>query len=210
MSAQAPPLALVGTPLLRFVGNLSIVSHDIGFDLGFLAQFDLFRQNLAVDTFDLAAGACPRQERYNLTTLATRRTSPSPTRTRAGRRPRQPAPFPGVDRGRQSPGARCAGRDSPPDRSQPVGLAPHLSRNGSPYHLHRPASRHPPGHSDTPRSTDRELQRGAPPRRVPTALDVDTLADFLAPGGPLTAIFPGYEHRPQQVDMLRGVADTFK
>ena len=40
---SAPPLALVGPALLRFVGNLPIVGHNIGFDLGFLAQFDLFR-----------------------------------------------------------------------------------------------------------------------------------------------------------------------
>ncbi|MCO5242711.1 MAG: hypothetical protein M9927_02540 [Anaerolineae bacterium] len=34
-------------------------------------------------------------------------------------------------------------------------------------------------------------------------LDVDGLAGFLEPGGPLAQVFPGYEHREPQIEMLR-------
>ena len=40
-------------------------------------------------------------------------------------------------------------------------------------------------------------------------LDVDALAALLGSRGPLAQAFPSYEHRPQQIDMLRAVAEAF-
>lgn len=39
-------------------------------------------------------------------------------------------------------------------------------------------------------------------------LDVDALATLLQPGGAVARVFPAYEHRPQQVKMLRAVANA--
>ncbi len=39
-------------------------------------------------------------------------------------------------------------------------------------------------------------------------LDVERLAGLLAPGGLFARAFPHYEHRPQQMEMLRAVANT--
>ncbi|MHB1132569.1 MAG: helicase C-terminal domain-containing protein [Chloroflexota bacterium] len=50
-----------------------------------------------------------------------------------------------------------------------------------------------------------ELQPIQPRREVP----VDELSDLLGPEGPFAASFPGYEHRPQQQEVLRAVADAF-
>jgi DNA polymerase-3 subunit epsilon/ATP-dependent DNA helicase DinG len=54
----------------------------------------------------------------------------------------------------------------------------------------------------------------APPAELvaadqPEPLDVDTLCAFVEPGGPLETVFPGYEHRAPQVEMLRAVAGAF-
>lgn len=43
------------------------------------------------------------------------------------------------------------------------------------------------------------------PNRVRKPVDVDELAQMLEPGGLLARRFPGYEHRPQQVQMMREV-----
>ena len=208
--AQAPPLALVGPPLLRFVGNLPIVGHNIGFDLGFLAQFDLFRQNLAIDTFDLATVLLPRQERYNLTTLAARFNITLADAHRA------------LDDARASLHLFLAlievgSRLAPAVLAEIRRLTAHSQWALRPiFHEMAALAASTDPRRATPqvvpgrtRWTDAGYDAALHPRRVPMALDVDALADLLAPGGRLAAIFPGYEHRPQQVDMLRGVADAF-
>ena len=50
-----------------------------------------------------------------------------------------------------------------------------------------------------------ELQPVQPKREVP----VEELAQMLGPSGPFAASFPGYEHRPQQQEVLRAVAQAF-
>jgi ATP-dependent DNA helicase DinG len=53
---------------------------------------------------------------------------------------------------------------------------------------------------------ERERLRLAP---TPSKLDVDGLAAMLEEGGLFNQQFPGFEYRPQQVDMLRVVAQAF-
>ena len=48
-----------------------------------------------------------------------------------------------------------------------------------------------------------------PTPRTRVALDPDALESVLAPGGALQALFEGYENRPAQLEMLRGVATRF-
>jgi ATP-dependent DNA helicase DinG len=57
--------------------------------------------------------------------------------------------------------------------------------------------------SDEP--DEEELVRAAQPR----ALNVDELAAMLEPNGLFAQHFPGFEHRSQQVEMLRAVATAF-
>ncbi|MCZ7545034.1 MAG: hypothetical protein M5R40_16600 [Anaerolineae bacterium] len=47
------------------------------------------------------------------------------------------------------------------------------------------------------------------PKDSRTPLDIDALADLIAPGGALAGSFPGYEFRREQVDMLAAIADAF-
>jgi len=63
---HAPPLASVLPRLRRLVGDQPIVGHNVGFDLSFLGRHDLFRDNPAIDTFELASILLPHAGRYNL------------------------------------------------------------------------------------------------------------------------------------------------
>src|SRR5690606_19303844 len=46
------------------------------------------------------------------------------------------------------------------------------------------------------------------PLDEPLPLDIDEVASVLEHGGPFSRHFPEFEYRPQQVDMLRGVAQA--
>lgn len=47
------------------------------------------------------------------------------------------------------------------------------------------------------------------PADSPRPLDLDELEEVFSPGGALAATFEGYEQRPQQVEMMRAVAEAF-
>ena len=47
------------------------------------------------------------------------------------------------------------------------------------------------------------------PAEHPAPLDTAWLTSLIQPGGHFGRAFPGFEHRPQQVDMLRAVAEAF-
>jgi DNA polymerase-3 subunit epsilon/ATP-dependent DNA helicase DinG len=57
--------------------------------------------------------------------------------------------------------------------------------------------------------TAREQEEELTPAAQPQALDADNLAAMLEEKGLFSQHFPGFEHRPQQVDMLRAVATAF-
>jgi len=207
--ASAPPLALVGPALLRFVGNLPIIGHNIGFDLGFLAQFDLFRANLAIDTFDLATVLLPRQDRYNLASLAARFniTLTDAHRALDDARASLRLFLALVEYGSRLPAALLNEMSRLASHSA-WALRPifHEMASQAAVAPRAASSQVAPGRL---RWTDASGDASLHPRRVPAALDIEALAALLAPGGQLASAFVGYEHRPQQVDMLRGVAGAF-
>ena len=47
------------------------------------------------------------------------------------------------------------------------------------------------------------------PAEKPAPLDTAWITSLIRPGGHFGRAFPGFEHRPQQVDMLRAVAEAF-
>ncbi|MDH7479548.1 MAG: helicase C-terminal domain-containing protein, partial [Syntrophomonadaceae bacterium] len=55
----------------------------------------------------------------------------------------------------------------------------------------------------------REREEPLRPAASRSRLDVEALCALLAPGGPFARHFPGYEHRPQQIQMLAAVAEHF-
>jgi DNA polymerase-3 subunit epsilon/ATP-dependent DNA helicase DinG len=70
MLAGAPRLSQVLGDLQAFVGDLPVLGHNVGFDLGFLQQKGLFGLNQPLDTYDLASVLLPSAARYGLGSLA--------------------------------------------------------------------------------------------------------------------------------------------
>lgn len=207
-------------PLRRFVGNHPVVAHSVAFDLDFLENNNLPLSNLALDTFEFAGILMPHAARYSLTklgealdlnNLGTHRALDDALATKdlfvallehASQLPRATIReinrlggqvdwalgqvFRDIERGqahtafRGSIGQQMAAQVD--DDQDPLG--PLFS---------------------TVQDTGEELTRAARPR----ALDVDKLASMLEERGLFAQHFPGFEHRSQQVEMLRAVAGAF-
>jgi DNA polymerase-3 subunit epsilon/ATP-dependent DNA helicase DinG len=67
---QAPPLRVLIRSFARFVGQHPVVAHNVSFDLSFLQRQGLLRENLPLDTFELASILMPHAARYSLGRLA--------------------------------------------------------------------------------------------------------------------------------------------
>lgn len=211
----APSFSSVMGTLLSFVKDYPIVGHSVSFDLNFLNHQGLFLGNPAIDTFELASILLPHAARYSLEKLAEALHIHFPTRHRAledalatkdlflalveqaskldlsviqeiNRLATQiDWPLRQVFRDLEHTKVRSAFAGSIGQQLLAKGI---LDGEGS--------------LSLFAREDSRPLKPS--PERKP--LDVDGLAAMLEEGGLFAQEFPGYEHRPQQVEMLRAVA----
>ena len=69
--ASAPYISEIINELKEFVGNRPIIGHNVGFDLSFLNTLDLFKNHVALDTYEIASVLLPKATRYNLHHLTT-------------------------------------------------------------------------------------------------------------------------------------------
>ena len=216
----APPLFPLLDSIRRFVGPAPLVGHSIGFDLAFLKRHGLFTENAALDTFELASILLPHVARYSLQRLAKELGISALTQHRALDDARTAARLFQALREQanrlslatiQEISRLSARSHWPPtqffqdmerERSRTVFTSSIgqqllakgvLNGQGSAQLLYQREKAEPP------------LQPAAQPR----ALDVEALAGMLDEGGPFARQFPGYEHRPQQIEMLRAVARAF-
>lgn len=212
--ADAPGLFDVLPALARFVGETPVVGHSVNFDLAFLQQHsDQFRNDY-LDTFELASVLCPDAERYSLQSLA------------------QLVGI-DVDRAHRALDDVVASQQlfyELFERAQALPLrilkeivyqgkrgkwaAARFFQEALRAAIDRPAARRwadqsvqqiltPPQLMDVSRKA-RRLRAAAEQR----PLDMDGLAALLEMDGAFHAKLPGYEHRPQQVAMLRRVAQA--
>jgi DNA polymerase-3 subunit epsilon/ATP-dependent DNA helicase DinG len=216
--AAAPRLGELAGLLRRFIGDAPLVAHNAGFDLGFLRSAGISFAQPAIDTFELASIVLPSQPSYNLTALldhfgqtltgahraladahATARlmaalqdyaaTLPLPALIEINR-------LAALSQWSLQPVFAAAEKQA--TRTVFLKRYERLAlQAGDLGPLLNPAANWRP--------TGEELA----PVEQTEPLDVDTLAGFLEPGGPLATVFAGYEHRSPQVDMLRAVADAF-
>jgi len=208
--AGAPGLHDVLPRLARFVGQRPIVGHSVGFDLSFLRRHSRLFENEALDTFELAGVLIPHAERYSLKALAQ---------------------MLGIEMERAHRALDDAQATHRLFRAlllRAVSLPPRLLKEIV-GHGERAgwaaasffraaleeAARHPPEQRARPRLgvapegllfATAEQARPLQPAAERTMLDVEELAALLKESGAFEAHFPGYEHRPQQVAMLRGLA----
>lgn len=70
MVSDAPHILDVLDQVSDFVGNDTIVGHNIGFDLSFLRRYKILTRSRSTDTYELASVLLPRAGRYKLSALA--------------------------------------------------------------------------------------------------------------------------------------------
>ena len=218
---------LVGKPsiddvlpdLRRFLGSSPLVAQSAGFDLGFLRAAGLYLKNEVYDTFELASILLPNRSSYSLGALAAefgielasahRATDDAEATGRlfnalAVQASRLPlATLIEINRlaANSAWGLRGFFRDAEKEATSTRFLKSYERKaleSGELGPLLNP-----------------QMQRRVqfPEELIPITntepLDVDGLAGFLEPGGPLAQVFPGYEHREPQIEMLRAVAEAF-
>ncbi|NLN70555.1 MAG: DEAD/DEAH box helicase [Chloroflexi bacterium] len=212
MVRNAPYLIDVMAGLIEFVGDAPVVGHNISFDLAFLQQAGAFRQNIAIDTYELAAVLMPTASRYNLSALAQQLGILLPATHRA------------LDDARVT----HAVFNTLMEKAQelPLTLLAEIVRMGEPLDwqanwafqqvLRQRAKEHIRAKKDLGSATgplfekptyDAGEQVGA--EKGDLKLDVDDVAAVLERGGQFAKYLGQFEYRQQQVDMLRSVVETF-
>jgi ATP-dependent DNA helicase DinG len=212
MVLQAPAITSVIPDLARFIGRSAILGHNVKFDISFFRRFKFLETNEVIDTYDLAAVLLPTNSRYNLGALAqslqillpaTHRALDDARVTRAVYlslcKEAEILPLPILAEiirlAEQTEwGGYSTFRDILSKRSREV--AP--SQRGRTSFVG-------PLFSNTNSKYTGVLQ----PASEPSPLDVDEVSSVLEPGGIFAHHFPQYEYRPQQVEMLRVIAQAF-
>ncbi|NQU29591.1 MAG: 3'-5' exonuclease [Anaerolineae bacterium] len=70
MVRGAPNIHDVMADFEAFVGDAPVIGHNVRFDLGFTQQYDLLKDNTAIDTYEMAAVLLPSAGRYKLGALS--------------------------------------------------------------------------------------------------------------------------------------------
>ena len=209
MLANAPRVNRVVPELAEFVGDLPILGHNVGFDLSFLKRFGLFGLNDAIDTYDLASVLLPAAGRYRLASLANSLNVPVPQSHRA------------LDDAHTTHQVFVKLQERV--RDLPMALVEEIVRLGAEVDWGGGGifdgvlrEKHD-GHRRTSRPASSEAAPVFPARPLPQLsaltpveviepLDIEEIAAVIEPGGAFAQQFAGYEHRPQQLTMLRSVA----
>ena len=220
----APSIEEAGRQLLCFMGDATIVGHNVAFDIGFLRRalglegraFGLH----SVDTFELAGILMPHVTGYSLDILANALGIDFTTRHRAlpdaliakevflamFKKAEQLAP--GIIREINRLAAKSdwalQGFFREVER-----LQAHSAFEGT--LAQRVLGRvdlegELPGLLFSRKREERPLR---PRLERPKKLDEESLKEMLSESGLLAQSFPGYEYRPQQVEMLQAVISTF-
>jgi DNA polymerase-3 subunit epsilon/ATP-dependent DNA helicase DinG len=210
MLANAPRLSQVLSDLDHFVGDQPILGHNIRFDLGFLQPKGLFKLNHALDTYDLAAVLLPTAGRYGLAALASALNIPVRSSHRA------------LDDAQTTRQIFLRFYDIASEL--PVPLLEEITRLGAEVEwgagwvfdaiLDEHSEGAKPQASDKVSLTRFFHKPDVQPESLSPAahhqsLDDEEIAATLEPAGPFAKHFPEFEHRPQQVTMLRAVARAF-
>jgi|YNPNPStandDraft_1061719.scaffolds.fasta_scaffold10509_3 DNA polymerase-3 subunit epsilon/ATP-dependent DNA helicase DinG len=214
---NAPALKSVLPDLVQFVGNAPIVGHSVQFDLEFLARQGVLTNVEAIDTFELASILVPHAPRYSLEILAQTLGVPATVHHRALDDAKTAMDlFNMLVERALSLDARLL--EEIVRLTQRSGWALRdLFRDILSYKGRSAFVTGSLGQQVQSKVGDDAYALGIlllhedeePPLR-PTArkvpVDVERLARMLEEDGAFARRFPHFEHRPQQVEMLRAVA----
>ena len=204
----------------RLVGNAPIIGHNIGFDLSFLKKQNQFLGNPSIDTFELAAILVPHAGRYSLGALASELgiTLPATHRALADAHTTHQLFMKVFDRAVDMPREALEEIVNHAERSG-WSLAEfwrdaleRQSRGVFTTTIGAQLKRAKTGQTVLARKAALKAQLEAKPLKPNEdiePLDVDQVAHTLATGGAFAKHFAGYEMRPQQIDMLKLVTQSF-
>jgi DNA polymerase-3 subunit epsilon/ATP-dependent DNA helicase DinG len=230
-----PTFDRVAPALRQFAGSAPIVGQNIAFDLGFLRRpgahgSPLFVENRALDTWELASVLAPGLPSYSLGSLALHFGIASPNGHRALNDASVTAQLFEILRERAALLPRGV-------LAEIVRLTEILKQWGGQWDLaevfeeawrNGGAARDRAGQASEQSASCPPLAQVVPSSAlfrawypgepvqplygedaIPPEVDVEALAAMLEPGGVFSDLFPGYEHRAQQVEMLCSVCDAF-
>src|SRR5512139_1739306 len=217
--ATAPRLFDVLPRLSSFVRDLPIVGHNVGFDLSFLQKQRLFGDNLGIDTFELAGMLIPHAGRYSLGSLAREVGITLPATHRA------------LDDAKVAHALYMKMFERACDISVKIleEIVKHAQKIDWPPYVFfadalKASSRGafsagsigaqlkakglaPKGQG--PIFKPKTIEKPLRPNEEVEPLNTPAIAALLESDGAFEQTFPHFEHRPQQVQMLRAVSDAF-
>lgn len=209
MVRNAPPVRAVIQELADFVGDDPVVGHNVRFDLSFLQKQGVLRFNQPVDTYELAAITLPGNSRYNLGTLGLTLGIMIPNSHRA------------LDDARLCQAVLISLYQKLLDLpleilAETVRMAEGIEWDGSLMFQQalREKGRMPVEAKKVVQDDYGLLFGGIKtypplvPVETPEPLDIDEIASSIEHGGPFSRYFDNFESRPQQIEMLRNVADA--
>lgn len=212
MVRNSPHIKDVIPQLSAFVGDLPILGHNIKFDLSFFVKYKLFESNERIDTYELAAVLIPSATRYNLGALGKQLGILLPASHRALDDARVTAAVYQIllskieelpidllaEIVRYSEEVNWEGawpfQQGLRLRSREKQVGTTVSR-GNTWRLFESPEK--PGGQRKPALENPD---------VPLEIDLEETSAILDFGGPFSRYFKNYEHRPEQVEMLRSVA----
>src|SRR5512143_1508480 len=217
--AAAPRLFDVLPRLSSFVRDLPVIAHNVSFDLGFLQRQRALLDNLGIDTFELAGMLIPHAGRYNLGSLAREVGITLPATHRA------------LDDAKVAHALYMKMFERACDISVKIleEIVKHAQKIDWPPYVFfadalKASSRGafsagsigaqlkakglaPKGQGPifNPKTVEKPLR----PNEDVAPIDTQAIAALLENDGAFEQTFPHFEHRPQQVQMLRAVSDAF-
>jgi len=211
MVRKEPGIHDVLGDLVDFIGNCPILGHNIRFDLSFFEKENIFPNNVSLDTYELASVLLPTANRYNLASLTRSLNVPQNATHRA------------LDDARATYFIYL--RLIEMANELPIDLLAEIVRHGEPldwggnwpfqnalrkrikdtnnkHFEHTQVSEY--FFASSERSNVQPLQND----QEILPLDMDEITSTLEYGGPFSRFFKNYEHRPEQVEMLRAVTES--
>jgi ATP-dependent DNA helicase DinG len=213
MVRQAPHLRDVLDELAAFIGDSPILGHNIQFDLSFFKKYELFELNERLDTYEMAAVLLPSASRYNLGSLVQQLGIALPATHRA------------LDDARATHGVFqrlfTQARELPPDLlAEIVRYSEPIEWDGAwafqqalQTRLHegvkaKQVKARPDNLLYVPGDTEKRKTVPIQILKEPNPIDPEEAASILEHGGPFAHYFESYEYRPEQIEMVKAVANA--
>jgi predicted DnaQ family exonuclease/DinG family helicase len=216
---DAPSVSSAVDRLARFVKDDPVIGHNIGFDLNFLRRRGVLLSSQSVDTFELASIMVPHAARYSLSRLAEELgISAEPAHRALG--DAQTARklllallerVARLDIDTIEEINSLAQRSDWPLRQVFLDVARQKARTAFTGSIREQLAAKGVLGEDVSGPIFASIAEEAPlePTLEPEPLDVDLLAAMFEEQGIMAQEFPGYEYRPQQVEMMRRVSQAF-